>query len=77
MPAFKHRFRGGEFHLHVMRQLVAGILEKCVDCRDLAAPEVFTIPAEVCEQSVGLLYEGRENSFLNLDAVDGMNNAVA
>jgi len=34
LPTLKHRCRGGEPHLHPMRQLVAGVLEKCVNDRE-------------------------------------------
>ena len=76
LPALKHRCRSGESHLHPMRQLVADVLEECVNDRELAAPEVFPVAAEIGEQRVGLLDKGRENPLLNLGALGGVDDAI-
>jgi hypothetical protein len=76
LPLLKHRCRSGEPHLHPMRQLVAGVLEKCVNDRELAASEVFPIAADVGEQGVGLLGEGRENPLLDLGVLGGVDDAM-
>lgn len=60
-----------------MGELVAGVLEKCVNDGELAAPEVVTIPAEVGEQRVGLLREGCKNPLLDLAALGGVDDSVA
>jgi hypothetical protein len=49
---------------HATHQLVTKTPEKGVNDIKLAIPEVFPSPAEVCEQRIGLLSEGREDALL-------------
>jgi hypothetical protein len=59
-----------------MGQLAAGVLEKRIDDLELTAPEVVTVSAEVGEQRISLLGEGRENSLLDLGVLGSVDNAV-
>jgi hypothetical protein len=59
-----------------MGQLAAGVIEERIDDLELTAPEVVTVSAEVGEQRISLLGEGRENSLLDLGVLGSVDNAV-
>ena len=60
-----------------MHQLVAGVGEKRVNHGKLPVPEILTIRAQVGQQRVGLLGEGRQHTLLDVGVVRSVDNAVA
>lgn len=66
----------GESYVHLVRQLIASILEKLVNHGELAPPEAFPSPAEAREQRIYVLDEGRKNALFDLGVLSGMNCAV-